>query len=62
MTNIEKTNLDDFVFERILQTQDFEEYWNTMHNTCSDDYPYELSKGEWDEQFVLWFQSKTTQH
>lgn len=45
--------LDEFIVEQWKLLEMFRDHWKKMNKENPDQYPIELSPGNWDEQFMF---------
>lgn len=51
-------NLDSFIFEQLQSIEQFEQFWRDQQASASQDYPDEMTAGQWDEQLAIWRESQ----
>jgi hypothetical protein len=51
------TSLVEQLGTYLQEIEDFKSFWLEGHRHDPDDFPLEMSKGEWDEQFALYIQN-----
>lgn len=47
-------NLDAFIFEQLQAIEAFEQFWRDRQASSPQDYPDEMTAGQWDEQLSIW--------
>jgi hypothetical protein len=50
-------NLDSFIFEQLQRIEQFERFWRGQQTIASQNYPDEMTAGQWDEQLSIWKES-----
>jgi hypothetical protein len=50
-------NLDSFIFEQLQSIEHFEQFWRHRQAIAPQDYPDDMTAGQWDEQLSIWKES-----
>jgi hypothetical protein len=50
-------NLDSFIFEQLQSIEQFEQFWRNQQASESQNYPDDMTAGQWDEQLSIWKES-----